>query len=265
MDQIIAEIKKIPPVTRFICGSSLTITVGVILRLLNPYLVFFESRLVFRQFQIWRLYTSFFLGGGGLNYIFELLMLYNVTNELENKSYFLRSSDMAYQLMFVMPSIIAATWPLKPALFTRPLLLALVYLYSRLAPPSSTTSIMGLVTVPIRYYPYILIAFDLIIAGPGVAAQSVAGAAVGHVWWWSVWGGELGSQGRLNMQARAPEWLRKFMGESGPRVQPPAAGGEAEGLTRAGIHVTAPRRPATAGGSATATGHSWGSGRRLGN
>jgi len=125
---------------------------------------------------------------------------------------------------------------------------------------------MGLVTVPIRYYPYILMGFDLLIGGPYAAALAVGGALTGHLWWWSVWGGSLGSNGLLTTRARAPEWLRRFMGESGPRAQLQGAGGEAEALARGGIHVTAPRRPATAANAAPpVNGYSWGSGRRLGN
>lgn len=156
----------------------------------------------------------------------------------------------------------AATWPMNAYIFTRPFLLCIVYLYSALAPPGTMTSIMGLVTVPVIYYPYILIAFDLLMGGPHTAALSVAGAVVGHVWWWTVWGGELASQGVLHNRARAPQWLCNYMGQTNQAGGPPSAGGTAQALARGGIHVTAPRRAAEAGDP---TGHTWGSGRRLGN
>lgn len=101
-------------------------------------------------------------------------------------------------------------------------------------------------------------------AGPAVAAQSVAGAVVGHLWWWSVWGGRLGSQGIWSAYASAPEWLRNLFGER-RSVQAPAAGGMGAGLAQAGVHVTAPRRTAASGRSSTTTGYAWGSGQRLGD
>jgi len=55
--------------------------------------------------------------------------------------------------------------------------------------------------------------------GPYHAALTVCGAIVGHIWWWSVWGSTPGSLGPLGSQATAPEWLRKFMGESSLRQQ----------------------------------------------
>jgi len=261
MDQFIAEIKKIPPVTRFVCGSSLGVTLSVLVNAVAPYSVLFTKDLVLKKFQLWRLYTAFFLGGGGLNYIFEFIMLYRTINDLETRSYFLRSADLAWQLIWACGAIILATLPLRTYIFTRPLLVCLIYIYSALAPPGSMTSIMGLITVPVQYYPYIMIAFDLLMAGPQAAGQSVAGAVVGHAWWWTVWGGELGSQGLLGNYARAPQWLCDLFGQTGQAGPPPAAGGTAAGLARAGVQVTAPRQAAPAGNP---TGHMWGSGRRLG-
>lgn len=150
-------------------------------------------------------------------------------------------------------------------IFFHPLLLCLVYLYAALAPAGTMTSIFGLITIPIKYYPYALIGMDLIMGGPNAAALAVAGAAVGHVWWWGVWGGNLAARGPFATYSRAPVWLRRWFGED--RGQPPAMGGAAAGLAQAGIHVSAPRRPLGATGGAPPTTelrHSWGSGQRLG-
>lgn len=139
----------------------------------------------------------------------------------------------------------------------------MIYLSSSLAPPGALTSVMGLITVPIKYFPYVLVAMDFLMAGPAFAAQSVAGAVVGHLWWWSVWGSGLGSQGIWGSYATAPEWVRNFFGERHPG-QPPAAGGTAAGLAQGGVHVTAPRRRTTVPGGSSTTGYAWGSGQRLG-
>ncbi|KAF5318854.1 hypothetical protein D9619_010968 [Psilocybe cf. subviscida] len=211
---------------------------------------------------------NLWFSGGGLNYLFELMMLYRTANDIETRSYHLRSSDLAWQTLWACGGIIGATFPLRTFIFTRPLLLCLVYLYAALAPPGSTTSIMGLVTIPIVYYPYALIALDLVLGGPKAAAEAVAGAAVGHLWWWAVWGGGLASRGLLQTWGGAPAWMRTLMGEDlRPPPTPDALGGAAAGLARGGVHVSAPRpqaATANAAGGATTTGYSWGSGRRLG-
>lgn len=52
MDQLIAEIKKIPPVTRFIVGSSLGITIPVLMKLVSPYSIVFFKAFVVKKFQV---------------------------------------------------------------------------------------------------------------------------------------------------------------------------------------------------------------------
>jgi Derlin-2/3 len=80
MDQFLTEIRKIPPVTRFICGSSLGVTGAVLVGAVAPYTMLFVKDFVFKKLQVclffilcvefglmvcqlWRLYTAFFLGG----------------------------------------------------------------------------------------------------------------------------------------------------------------------------------------------------------
>ena len=49
---ILAEIKKIPPVTRFLCGSSLAVTGATIASIVSPYSVLFAKELVFKKFEV---------------------------------------------------------------------------------------------------------------------------------------------------------------------------------------------------------------------
>jgi Derlin-2/3 len=52
------EIRKIPPVTRFLCGSSLAVSIPVMLHLLNPYKVIFLRAAVIQRFEV-RAFVSF--------------------------------------------------------------------------------------------------------------------------------------------------------------------------------------------------------------
>jgi len=52
MDQFLAEIRKIPPVTRFVCGSSLGVTGSVLLGAVAPYTVLFVKDFVFKRLQV---------------------------------------------------------------------------------------------------------------------------------------------------------------------------------------------------------------------
>jgi hypothetical protein len=52
MDGFIAELKKIPPVTRFLCISSLSVTLPVMLQLLSPYKVLYVRQLVTQRYEV---------------------------------------------------------------------------------------------------------------------------------------------------------------------------------------------------------------------
>ncbi|KAF8645584.1 hypothetical protein AX16_007718 [Volvariella volvacea WC 439] len=267
MDGLAAEIRKIPPVTRFLCGSSLGVTLPVLLNIVSPYSVVFVKEFVFKKLQVWRLWSSFFLGGSGINYIFEMSMLYHTASQLEVGPYARRSADLAWQLMIACGSIVAMSLPLRAFVFSRPLLVCLVYISSSLAPAGAQTSLMGLVTLPVKYMPYMMIGLDLLMAGAAGAAQSVAGAVVGHFWWWSIWGSNnITPSGPFAALGTAPQWLRKMMGEDGSSSGGAAGGAGASASAPrniGGVQVIPPRRDTRPSGGTS--GHNWGSGQRLGS
>jgi len=247
------ELRKIPPVTRFLCGSSLAVSVPVMLRVLSPYKVFFVRALVTQRFEVWRVWSSFFFGGSGLNYVFELIMLYRNSNALELDHYPRRSPDYAWQLSIAAGAILTLNLPFGSFVHSRALTLCILYLSSALAPAGSQTSLMGIITLPMQYLPYAMIGLDLIMSGPGAAAVSVTGAIVGHVWWWAIYGEDGRGLPGVREFGRAPSWVRALVSDgAGPNV----AG--------TGVHVVPPRQPER-GPPARATGYNWGNrGQRLG-
>ena len=137
--------------------------------------------------------------------------------------------------------------PLRCRSVRRALLIALTYVSSALAPAGSQTSFWGLITLPVKYLPYLFIAMDFLMGGPSAAAVSISGAVVGHLWWWGVW-----DTRALREWGAAPALFAKLMGQEGDvqRVAP-------------GVQVIPPRRIREEAASGSA-GHNWGSGRRLG-
>uniref|UniRef100_A0A0W0FZ11 Derlin n=1 Tax=Moniliophthora roreri TaxID=221103 RepID=A0A0W0FZ11_MONRR len=184
MDSILAELRKIPPVTRFLAISLIGITGTSLLNLVSAYKLIYVQRFVFSKFELWRLYTSFFLGSGGISFIFE--DDYAILESL-SEPYGRKSGDLAWQLFLAAVAIIPASYPVKSMVFFRPLLLCIIYLSSMLAPPGAQTSLFGLVTIPVQYMPFVMLGMDPLSGGPGFAAQSLPGAAIGHLWWCGVW------------------------------------------------------------------------------
>ncbi|KAF7338771.1 Derlin [Mycena sanguinolenta] len=113
MSELLAEIRKIPPVTRFVCGSFLGVSLSVMGGLVSGYKVIYTYKYAFEQLQIWRIYTSFFLGSSGINYIFELVMLYRTMDQLESGPFAGRSADLAWQLFAAGVGIMIASLPMN--------------------------------------------------------------------------------------------------------------------------------------------------------
>ncbi|KAH7882330.1 Der1-like family-domain-containing protein [Phlebopus sp. FC_14] len=259
MAELVAELRKIPPVTRLLVGSSLGVTLPTHLRLVSVYKVLFITELITQNWEIWRPYTSLFLGGEGINYLFELVMLYRNSNSLESSHYERRSSDYAWQLFLASIGIIVLNRPLGSYKHDRALLHTITYVLCSLSPPGAQASVMGLLAVPIAYFPYALLGMDML-SGMHVAAQGVSGMLVGHLWWWLVWGSGTGAggveQGRFASYARAPRWLRDIFGE---REETNV------GSSRGGYQAFAPRQRAERPAGTQTTGYNWGHGQRLGD
>jgi Derlin-2/3 len=206
---------------------------------------------------------------------------------LESNYYSRRSSDYAWQLFLAAGAILvshprfpsssqsdrtkqALCYPLDTYVHTRPLLVALTYLSSQLSPPGTQSSIFGLITLPVVYYPYLMVGMDLVMGGPAAAASGVVGLVVGHGWWWGIYGGA-GGRGSLESLGRAPAWVKNFVSDGPPDVA--GAGGAANAGEGAadpgpigGVHVITPRSRTTgSSSSSTTTGYQWGSGQRLGD
>ncbi|THH12958.1 hypothetical protein EW146_g7208 [Bondarzewia mesenterica] len=202
------EIRKIPPVTRFLCS--------------------------------------------GINYIFDIIMLYRNSDALESGNYSGHSPDYAWQLILAAGAILGLNIPLRTFIHTRALLLCTTYLSSALSPEGMQTSFMGLITFPVKYFPYVLLGMDLIMGGPSAAAVSVTGLVVGHLWWWTMYGDDGRGIPGVREWGIAPTWLRSFISNgAGPN---PGAG--------SGVHVIPPRQRREE--RTRIIGYQWGAGQPLG-
>jgi len=287
-----AEINKIPPVTRFLCASSLVVTIPVILQFISLYPLLFVRHSVITKWEIWRLWTSFFIGNTNITYIFDFFMLYRTSDQLESSRYSHRNADYAWQIFLASIAIVVLNLPLNSYTHGRALVLALIYLHASLSPPGTQASLFGLISFPIVYLPYTTLAIDVLQGGPQELPRGLSGILVGHIWWWGIWGGTRagregrggdreGSLGILGGIGKAGKWMKSWIGpgsSAGPKprtgaVRPPPTEDEAI----SGVHVMAPRRTVPIGnegrrrnaqtastGDAETSGYRWGSGNTLG-
>ncbi|KAK0185062.1 Der1-like family-domain-containing protein [Armillaria mellea] len=241
MSSILSDIRRIPPVTRFLSGSLLCVSMLYILEIVSYNGLIYRFRTALRNYQVWRLYTSFFVGSSGLFFLFELLMLYHTSNQLESGY---DSADLAWQLFFACIAIMVPSHLLATTVFLHPLMHCIAYLLSARTPAGESLSVYGFISLPAMYLPPAMLLIEVLIGGREAALRALVGVAVGYVWWRVVWGSEKGAA-----WTRAPTWAKNI----GSRAM---SGCErvVDGITRCC------RRPGGSGGD-----HSWGSGQTLAN
>ncbi len=109
------EIRKIPPVTRYLVGGTLAITLPILLKLVSIYPIVrqpvspslaaspiygiirllislvavqvFIPRAITKDWEIWRLVTGFGFGGSGIGLLFDTFLLYRNSVDLEERHF----------------------------------------------------------------------------------------------------------------------------------------------------------------------------------
>jgi hypothetical protein len=145
-----------------------------------------------------------------------------------------------------IPHFQAFNIPLNTFVHTRALMVAITYVSGQLSPPGTQTSLWGLVSFPVRYFAYALVAIDFVIGGKQAALSALTGIIVGHLWWWGVW-----ESRALRELGTAPGWMKALIETPPPPGTTPGSSGGSSSRSR---------RP-----GAQTTGYSWGSGHRLGD
>lgn len=214
------EINKIPPVTRTMIFATLAVTLPGLLQIMSPYVFFLWWPAITGKFQIWRLFTSFFYGGSGIQLLFDIFLLLRNSTDLETNKFYRKTADYAWALILVGSLIVATNYPLKSPVLFNPLLMAIVYLWSR-ANPHSNVSLFGLINCPAKYLPYAYLLFDLLRGGMPYAIQSATGLFSAHIYYFlkEVLPATNGGRGP-NYLPNTPTFLQNLLRDSpDPNVQ----------------------------------------------
>ncbi|KAM6492611.1 hypothetical protein JOM56_012335 [Amanita muscaria] len=143
--------------------------------------------------------TCWNLLGGGFSYALELVILYLIAEQLEFGP-FSRKSNFAWQLILIGTAIIVYQHPVTS--------LDCLCLCAALASSRARISLLDMFSVPVKYAPYIVVAFDILKCGPAAAVHGIVGVVVGCLCWWTMWAGR---KPILRSLSRAPAWLRSLV------------------------------------------------------
>eukprot|EP00475_Leptophrys_vorax_P007610 TRINITY_DN14820_c0_g1_i2.p1 TRINITY_DN14820_c0_g1~~TRINITY_DN14820_c0_g1_i2.p1 ORF type:complete len:228 (+),score=54.10 TRINITY_DN14820_c0_g1_i2:67-750(+) len=154
MAAIVEEYKKIPLITRVYVTGCFLVTGACYLELLSPFQLYFSAPMIFKKYQVWRLFSNFFFFGSkfSLDYAFHLFFLTKYSSGLENGSFRDRTADFFYMLLFgsVCLMIIGPFFHLN--FFGHSLSFMIVYIWSR-RNAFTQLNFLGLFTFSAPYLP----------------------------------------------------------------------------------------------------------------
>ena len=191
MDEFKIFYFKIPPITRYyLTCVFITATIATYFKQLQIiiYYIFLDYELVFKNFQIWRLFTNIlFVGGFSTSFLFFLIMIYMRFKEVEQNAIVLRVYAKFIMMLFYLLSFLNIInifsyriFGFKPGFtLAQQLLLAFIYIDSKREPQK----MINLYFLPIKnaLYPYALIVFN-IVSGAGIY-DNIIGIIAGNIYY----------------------------------------------------------------------------------
>lgn len=237
MDDIRNEIKKIAPTTRFIALSSIGVS---LISFIAPAYVGMHTKLVFPQ--LWRLYTGFFILPRSISAIFDFVILYRTSSDLEGSGTSTAGAVYAWNRIVDATLILLLNIPINAFSLFRPLFVSIIYTQSLIS-PNATVNLFGLVSIPHYAYPYVILLIDMVSAGPVSVLISLTGIIATHFRQLLSMSPSPVPPFIKNIVNNPPSWFQRWW----------IAGDPKERKTSYGTAIN-PKKEST---------HNWGSGRRL--
>ena len=182
---------KLPPITRYYLSIIFaTATIATYIKPLQMiiYYIFLDYNLVFKQFQIWRLFTNiFFIGGFSTSFLFFVVMVYLNFKAAEQNAIILRAYAqfimmIVYLLIFVnIINILAIKIFAFKIGFTlaQQLFLSFIYIDSKRQPQKIVT--LYFFRMKNAFFPYALIVLN-IVSGGGIY-DNIIGIIAGNIYY----------------------------------------------------------------------------------
>ncbi|KAF3319971.1 derlin-1-like protein [Carex littledalei] len=174
---------SLPPISKAYGTICLLTTALCQLGILDPYYIYLLYPRVLKNLQIWRLITPFFfLGKFSINFGIRLLMIARYGVQLENGPFDKRTADFLWMMIFGAVSLLglSAIPYLWSPLLGPSMVSMLVYLWSREF-PNAQINIYGLVNMKAFYFPWVMLALDMIFGSP--LLPNLLGIVVGHLYY----------------------------------------------------------------------------------
>ena len=173
--------RQMPVVTRSYLTLSFLTTAGCALELISPFSVYYNSHLIFRKYQLWRLFTNFFFFGSlGMDFVFHMFFLSRYCRLLEEGTFRGRSADFFYMLLFGSALLSLVAPFINIQFLGASLTFMMVYVWGR-RNRYVQMSFLGLFSFTAPYLPWVLLIFSCMLGSSPVV--DLLGMAAGHVYY----------------------------------------------------------------------------------
>lgn len=175
------EYLQMPPVTRAYTTACVATTILVQLDIVSPFQLYFNPILIFKQYQLWRLVTTFlFFGTVGFNFLFNMIFTYRYCRMLEEGSFRGRTADFFVMMVFGGACMLLCAMFCSLLFLGQAFTIMLVYVWAR-RNPHVRMNFFGLLNFQAPYLPWVLLGFSVLL-GNSILVDLV-GIAVGHVYY----------------------------------------------------------------------------------
>lgn len=210
-------------------------------------MLIFDWNLIWNKFHIWRPFaSSVFIGPFSFNFLMHIFMLYQNSLRYEANPFNTgaggTSADYLWLILIGITVLSVLAYVFEMAVISGPLLYMIIYVWAR-KEPDAVISFFGF-KVKALYVPWVYVAFQVLMGSSVIPV--LMGIGVGHLYYFLV--EVLPNTHGLNFVV-TPRFCVDFVGY-------------VTGLTQGPVYQP---RPAAERMPARPAGHSWGSGRTLGN
>jgi len=162
-------------------GGRLTTRARDSTQLISPLNVYFNSKLIFQEYELWRLVTNFFFFGSlGVDFVFHMFFLSRYCRMLEEGSFQGRSCDFFYMLLFGGTLLTAFAPFVNVQFLGTSLTFMMVYVWGR-RNAATQMSFLGLFNFTAPYLPWVLLIFSTLIGSQPIT--DALGMIAGHAYY----------------------------------------------------------------------------------
>jgi Derlin-2/3 len=167
-----------PKVTTFLTLTCLSISILTWFEILSPLYLYLNFELIFKKYQFWRLFTSFFYYGDiGLSFIFHMILFFRNSKFLENSVFKGNAADYIFFLLFSITYILIISFFVGFIFPASSLSFAMTYYWGRKS-KNVVVQFMGIFNLRAPYLPWFYLIFSFLLDSE--FKYDLVGMIVGH-------------------------------------------------------------------------------------